>query len=872
MNSNQVRNKFFEYFIEHQHEKVASSSLIPAQDPTLLFTNAGMNQFKDVLLGLEKRSYTKAVSIQKCMRAGGKHNDLDNVGFTKRHLTFFEMMGNFSFGDYFKKEAIFFAWEFITKYLNLNIANLYVTVFETDDESYDIWNKDIGVAKDKIYRLGAKDNFWQMGDTGPCGPCSEIYYDRGIQFGCNNEDCAPGCSCDRFMEFWNLVFMQFNRQADGSLLPLKQKSIDTGMGFERICAIIQNKDSVFEIDIFKPIIDEIEKLTNIKYSEQSAELKAAFHVLADHIRASCFLISDGCSPSNEGRGYVLRKIIRRAALFKQKLTDKSIFSQLSQTVINEMGNIYPELISNKQMIVNVLENEVEKFATNLVRGRLILEKYISSDSTENSQDLIISGSQAFKLYDTYGFPLEVTKLISQEKGYLVDELGFESEMLKQKEQSGKKTTSELKQIELDENLTTQFIGYNISENESNIVAILSDDKLIDLLSEGSIGWIITKESPFFVETGGQVNDKGWIEVNKVKTEILDLKKLNNNKAIAIKLKTKVMLKVGDKIKSIVDLDTRINTMKNHTATHLLQAALIQILGKQVKQSGSVVSPDYLRFDFTFHRNLTNEEIKEVEDLINKKNRENIQVNVYQSTYKDALKNGVIAIFGEKYNPENVRVVDIPGFSAELCGGTHVHATGEIGCFKIIEVSALSAGNRRITALTGPKAIDLFQQDFNTIKSLSQEFKIKPEEIYATILKQKENLKELQTQIHKLKKQGWQTEVNNWLLKIQNINGLPFLFLGLEGYENSDLKEIITTLKNNKPGFYFIISNTDSASVFTTALSSEFGNKIDLKDFSQWLKTQCNIRGGGKDLIQGGGPIYDNSLKNKVVNWIETHSK
>ncbi|MDR3646472.1 MAG: alanine--tRNA ligase [Candidatus Babeliales bacterium] len=863
MKSIEIRNKFFDFFIKNKHEKCASSSLIPAQDPTLLFTNAGMNQFKDVLLGLEKRSYVRAVTIQKCMRAGGKHNDLDNVGFTKRHLTFFEMMGNFSFGDYFKKEAIAFAWEFITNYLKLDTKYLYVTVFEKDDEAYDIWNKEIGVSKEKIYRLGAADNFWQMGETGPCGPCSEIYYDRGISFGCGQESCAPGCSCDRFMEFWNLVFMQYNRQANGELLPLKQQSIDTGMGFERICSIMQNKNSVFEIDSFELIIHKIEELTGVKYSEQTDLLKAAFHVISDHIRACSFLIADGCSPSNEGRGYVLRKIIRRAALFEQKLTNKSIFSELSQTVIAEMGDIYPELKTNEKLIKSVLENEIEKFATNLVRGKLILEKYLQANTNKT-----VTGEQAFKLYDTYGFPIEVTKLISGEQGFAVDEQGFEQEMLKQREQSGKKTTQEFQEVELPENITTEFIGYKELDNQSEISAIISENKISDKLAAGSTGWVITKQSPFFVETGGQVNDKGWIELGNKKTEILDLKKINNNTAIAVKIKPEFSLSVGDKIKSIVDKSTRIDTMKNHTATHMLQASLIQVLGKTVKQSGSVVHPDYLRFDFTFHRNLTDEEIKQVEDIINAKTRENITVDVYQTNYKDALAKGVIAIFGEKYNPEKVRVVDLPGFSAELCGGTHVHATGEIGCFKIIEVGALSAGNRRILALTGPKAIELFQQDFSTVKQLSQEFKIKPDEVVDTVLKYKEQLKELQTTLAKLKKQGWQSEVNNWLSKIEEINGAPFLFLSLQDFESSDLKEISNSLINKKPGFYFIISNSGDASSFISSVSPEFTPKINLKDFSVWLKDNFGLRGGGKDVIQGGGPVQEKSLEVKIKEWIK----
>lgn len=924
MKSTQIRQKFFDYFIKNGHEKVASSPLIPAQDPTLLFTNAGMNQFKDVFLGQEKRSYTRAVTIQKCMRAGGKHNDLDNVGFTKRHLTFFEMMGNFSFSDYFKKEAIQYAWDFLTKELNLKPENLYTTVFLEDDESYEIWNKQIGLPKERISKLGAKDNFWQMGDTGPCGPCTEIYIDKGLNFGCDKESCAPGCDCDRFMEIWNNVFMQYDRQFDGKLIPLKQTGVDTGMGLERLCSVMQNKESVFETDLFEPIIKKIEELTGISYNGKNHDpsihssfaslnqntqgerdfllkknnnstlvvsdfcdsknciepYKPAFHVLADHIRACTFLIADGCSPSNEGRGYVLRKIIRRAALFEQKLVTQSIFPDLASVVIEFMTPIYPELKINEVMIKSVLKSEIDKFAYNLSRGKNILEEYF----TETKNSKVITGEQAFKLYDTFGFPVEIVEAAAKERGWKVDIIGFEKEMEKQREQSGKKIEKE--KIELDESITTEFVGYKELEVESEIIAITS-------------GFIIPKKTPFFVETGGQVSDKGWVIINNQKFEVLDLKKIG--KAIGIKIKTekgdlssvmssdlsfealakeealakqeallcppKLYAKAGakeDKIIQKVDKETRTNTMKNHTATHLLQAALIQLFGKQIKQSGSVVHPDYLRFDFTFHRNLTSEEIIEVEKIVNLKITENFPVNIYETTYKDAINKGVIAIFGEKYNPEKVRVIDIDPFSKELCGGTHVNRTGDIGCFKITEVSALSAGNRRIVALTGPKAIELFQQNFNAIKELSQEFKVKPEEVVQNVLKQKEHLRELQNQIAKLKKESWKSQISNWLNKIEIINNTPTLILILENLESSELKEIATELNNKKPGFYFIASNQDEKSNFITFVANEYKDKINLKEFSNWLRQELKLSGGGKDnLIQGGGPKLDKSVEDKI---------
>jgi alanyl-tRNA synthetase len=496
MKSPEIRNKFYNFFIKHGHTQVASSSLIPAQDPTLLFANAGMNQFKDVFLGKEKRSYTRAVSIQKCVRAGGKHNDLDNVGFTKRHLTFFEMMGNFSFGDYFKKEAIEFAWEFITKEMKLPTHNLWATVYTTDDEAYNIWADQIGIPKDRIARLGEAENFWSMGDVGPCGPCTEIHVDRGPEFGCKElSDCGPACDCDRFLEIWNLVFMQFDRSQDGTMKELAQKGVDTGMGLERLCVVVQNKDSVYQTDLFANIIGKIEELTELSYAKQDALKQAAFHVLADHIRSSTLIIADGGAPSNEGRGYVLRKIIRRAALFAQKLTDKNIFPELSAIVVADMGEYYPSLIQNQKLIYKVLQSEIEKFATNLVRGTAILESYFNEASKKSK---IITGEQAFRLYDTYGFPIELVILMAGEKGFTVDTDNFEKEMAKQKEQSGKKVEDPLDHLELPANIESEFTGYQELETSSEIIALVAGNALVDSVAAGTDCWIVTRKSPYFI--------------------------------------------------------------------------------------------------------------------------------------------------------------------------------------------------------------------------------------------------------------------------------------------------------------------------------------------------------------------------------------
>ncbi len=846
MKSLEIRQKFFNYFKKQQHTQVSSSSLIPAQDPTLLFANAGMNQFKDLFLGLEKRSYTRAVSIQKCIRAGGKHNDLDNVGFTKRHLTFFEMMGNFSFGDYFKKEAIQFAWEFLTKEINLNPELLYASVYKLDDQAYEIWRDTIGLPEDRIVRLGEADNFWQMGDTGPCGPCTEIYVDRGADSStCSNAQCAPGCSCDRFLEIWNLVFMQYNRQPDGTDMPLAQTGVDTGMGLERLCAVVQNKDTVYDTDLFAPLIAETERLTGLTYETSPAEIQAAFRVLADHIRSTSCAIADGCTPSNEGRGYVLRKIIRRAALFAQKLSDKNIFPELSQVVVNEFGQLYPELISARLLIKQLLTSEIEKFSLNLINGQSILKKYFSTQSSSRT----ITGEQAFKLYDTYGFPLELTQVIAQEHQFTVDTVGFKHAMEQQRLQSGKKVAAP-QEITLPDALKTDFVGYTELITPTRITALIFNGQVVTEVPEGEICWVVTEKSPLYVECGGQINDTALMMVGHRQAEIRDIKKIN--KAIAFECIAPTQLEIDQAITLSVDQQVRLATMKNHTATHLLQAALQIVIGKHVKQSGSLVTPDYLRFDFTHHAPLTLEEITRIEDIVNAKILENITLSITNTTYKAAVDAGVIAFFGEKYNPEDVRVVQIPGFSAELCGGTHVRATGDIGSFKITENSALSAGNRRIVALTGLKALELFQYDFNTIKSISHELKIPSAQLTTAIQTQKHDLQEAVRTIKQLKKELFATKIPAVIEQSLALkNGTRFMHMQLPDTTLVDLKEYAETLLNKQPGLVLLESHAgDKTHLFVGSSVDE--KTVDMKSLSEWLKAQ-GIKGGGTQRhFQGSG--------------------
>ncbi len=868
MDSFQIRQRFLDFFARNGHTVVSSSSLIPAEDPTLLFANAGMNQFKDAFLGKEKRSYTRATTSQKCVRAGGKHNDLDNVGFTERHLTFFEMLGNFSFGDYFKEEAIAFAWEFLTTDMQLPKTDLYISVFREDDEAYDIWNKKIGVPEERLIRLGEKDNFWQMGDTGPCGPCTEIYVDRGITRGCKQPGCAPGCDCSRFTEIWNLVFMQFDRQQNGSLMPLAAKGVDTGMGLERLCMVLQGKDNVYGTDMMMHLIKRIEVLTGITYATADSNTQAAFNVLTDHVRSSSMIIADGCTPANEGRGYVLRKIIRRAALFAQKLSpDLNIFVELADTFIDQFGGLYPELIASRILIKKLLFGEIERFTNNLTQGQNIIERYFEENTQAARTEL--TGEQIFKLYDTYGFPPELTRVLAHENNFTLDMPGFDEEMKKQQNQSGKKQKHAEQLFIVADNVTTHFVGYEKTTIES---------KIIFVHEEGDTIWVITEESPFYVESGGQINDTGSITVNGATYPISDLKKVGDlhHPAIAVKLsisrRTGIPtgpITTGDAALCSVDPVIRANTAKNHTATHMLQAALMKTLGAAIKQAGSLVGPDYLRFDFNHHEALSREQIDIIEKLINDKIRENIQTCISNTTLDDAKSKGVISFFGEKYNPENVRVIQIPGFSAELCGGTHVDSTGTIGCFKITSDTALSSGTRRIVAITGPEALNLYQQTFNTTKKLAEQFKVKQDEVVTTVQKLQDDYHKLQTTIKLLKKQLIKAQLPVWQQAIKLVGIVPFLYLVLDEVTIDELRLIAQELEKIHPGLYLLLSSDSSGRCnFLAYAAKGIEQKVSLRELGELLK-QHDLRGGGSaTAIQGGGTNVPVGLEDVLTQWLK----
>ncbi len=861
MKSREIRQKFIEFFSRNGHRPLPSSSLIPADDPTLLFANAGMNQFKNIFLGHENRDYKRAVTIQKCMRAGGKHNDLDNVGRTSRHLTFFEMLGNFSFGDYFKKEAIAYAWEFLTQELNIDPDKLFVTVYEEDQEAYDIWHKNIGLAADKITRLGRKDNFWQMGDTGPCGPCSEIYVDKGPK---NDFEmtCKPGDECERFMEIWNLVFMQFNRHEDGTEEPLQKTGVDTGMGLERLVSFLQGVESAFDCDIFAPILDAISRYSGITYNQSTPEQKTAFRVLADHIRSTCLAIADGGMPSNEGRGYVIRKIIRRAALFAQKLGSSQLFADLAKDFIASFSEIYPELGVNKTLIVNTLNDEVNKFEQNLTQGVAIFKTYLSHAAKQK----IITGEQAFKLYDTYGFPLELTCLLAEDEGFAVDINGFEEAMEKQRLQSGKKTTAA--QTITPANLPeTAFVGYQAYRTTSKIVFLSNGREEVAKLAPGEEGYIVTEQTPFYVEGGGQIGDTGFLILQGAKIPVLEVKK-EHNSVVVHKVKAEHEINTGAEVTLAIDEEQRTATQRNHTATHLLQSALMAVLGDHVKQAGSYVSPDIARFDFTHHSAPTAEELRAVEALVNSSIMQAIPVVCNVTSYQEAKAKGVIAFFGDKYNPDAVRVVEVPGVSAELCGGTHVQNTGEIGCFKITESSALSSGIRRITATTGFGALKTFDQTMSIVHTATNLFKAKPEDLITLLAEKQERLLALEKELQKKEKELLLNKINQETTQAQNITGHPFAFIHVANGPAKDFRELLNMASKDFAGLIFLISTTEKGIAFAAQTGQE--QQLPLAKLAEHLLATCGLRAKAQgNFMQGGGVLAKEcNLEHEVIRWLQ----
>ena len=746
-----ARSRFLDFFRRHDHTIVKSSPLIPHNDPTLLFTNAGMVQFKDVFIGAEQLPYKRASSCQKCVRAGGKHNDLENVGRTARHHTFFEMLGNFSFGDYFKEKAIEFSWEFLVRELGLPADLLWATVYQEDEEAFGLWQKVAGLPAERIIRLGEKDNFWAMGNTGPCGPCSEIIIDQGEGVGCGREDCRVGCDCDRHLELWNLVFMQYERFPDGSIKPLPRPSIDTGMGLERLSAVLQGAKSNFECDLLFPIIARMEEMAEKRYGEDPNG-DISLRVVADHARAVTFLISDGVIPSNESRGYVLRRILRRGLRHGMMLgLQKPFLHQVTGTVIDLMQDAYPELEEKRQYVSRLTLHEEERFVHTLSQGLPLVEEDL--ERLRERGEAVLSGEKIFKFYDTYGFPLDLLSEIAGEKGICLDEIGFEREMEGQRKRGRASWDAALAIcVGLGGDVSvvpkSEFIGYQAMKGEATVLALLQGGKPIEEAGSPADVDIFLDRTPFYPESGGQVGDRGWISSGEGKAEVLD-----TTASIKGHILHRCQIKsgkfcVGDGVFCQVDETRRQSNANHHTATHILHAALRQVLGDHVQQSGSLVAPDRLRFDFSHFSPLTDRELRRIEELANTYIRSDISLSLEEKPLEEALKQGAIAIFDEKYG-EAVRVVTIPGVSMELCGGTHVRASGELGLFRIVSEGGVAAGIRRIEAVAGKAAWDLSQNQDELIREIAGKLKVKPSDVLPRIDRLMESLKEKEGELNRI---------------------------------------------------------------------------------------------------------------------------
>lgn len=833
MDTNQLRQTFLNYFASRDHTIVPSSSLVPTNDPSLLFTNAGMNQFKDVFLGRETRPYTRAASVQCCMRISGKHNDLENVGYTTKHHTFFEMLGNFSFGDYFKREAINYAWEFLTEVLKIPTEKLRITVHEKDKETEKIWLKEIKVDSKHLSRRGDKDNFWSMGDTGPCGPNSEIFYDYGKDFSKNK----------RYVEIWNLVFMQYNRLADGSITPLPQPSIDTGMGLERIATVMQNTNDDYEIDIFQNLIKEILTLTKVK-DQHNVSLR----VIADHIRASAFLIADGITPSNEGRGYVLRHIIRRAIRHANKLyITEPFFYKLVKPLVKQMGSVYPKLVKVQKTIERTLYQEEEQFAVTLNQGLKILNQEIAKLTSKT-----IPGDVAFRLYDTYGFPLDLTRDIAKERSFSIDEQGFNREMAKQRKtsRSFSKFTDYSKFPQIKGK--TEFIGYDKLTCKSNITGLFKDDQAVKSLSQDNKGIIILDRTPFYAEAGGQIGDSGNICTNNCCFQVNDTKK-QGEIYLHYGYIRQGKLKTGDKVNAAVDADKRQDTSINHTTTHLLHAALRQILGSHVEQKGSLVTNERLRFDFSHFEALTTQQIQAIEELVNQNIRADLPVKRELMTFNQAKKKGVIALFEEKY-ANRVCVANIGDLSAELCGGTHITATGETGLFLIISEEAIAAGVRRIEAITGRKAYLYVKNMSAKLKNAALLLKTKQERTIEKLQQTLQYDRDLEKELTQLKNELAIAISKDLITSAIEVHKIKVIATKLKNIDSKIMRSIIDKLRQELGSSVILLSTVVNKEIQLVAgISKDCTNKLNANELMLHVTRQISGKGGGRiDMAQGSG--------------------
>ncbi len=872
MKARDIRKGFLEFFGSKGHRVVSSSSLVPVNDPTLLFVNAGMNQFKDLFLGLEKRDYRRAATVQKCVRAGGKHNDLENVGVTARHHTFFEMLGNFSFGDYFKKEAVDFAWEFLVEGLKLDPARLAVTIFEGDSavprdvEAYDHWRRYF--APELIHELGRKDNFWSMGDTGPCGPCSEVHFHQGDHLPCAAPSClGVACECDRWLEIWNLVFMQFDRAEDGTLTPLPAPSVDTGMGLERITAVVQEVESNYDTDLFAPLLEAIEVRTGRKYRGGSSPEDVSFRVVADHIRATTFLVADGVMPQNEGRGYVLRKIMRRAMRHGKKLgVQEPFLFELVQPVVHEMQDAYPELVLARELVERVVRSEEDRFRTTLTQGIAALEEMLASEEVRKTK--LLAGSSAFKLYDTFGMPLDLALDIAAESGVRVDEAGFEREMETQRSrarESWKKSAAAP-----DRSLYGEIRGRSETRSEYygktqiadvRIVALTREGSEVTELRSGDKGEVFLDVTPFYPEGGGQVGDQGIIAGPDGVASVADTKSpvpgLIAHKVVV----HQGSLGVGQKVRAVVDEKSREGAAAHHTITHMLHAALRETLGPHVKQAGSLVGPGRLRFDFTHFAPLTTGEIQQIEGRVTEKILEDIEVRTVVLPLDEALKKGAIAFFGEKYG-EKVRVVQVADFSIELCGGTHLARTGQAGVFAIVSESSIASGVRRIEALTGAAAVDYLRSQRALVADASQSLHVRPEEIPSTLEKMREDLKKKEREIEALKMKLAQGGSGGEAAAATTMVGAALVWTPppLEGFDKKQHRQFVDDFKEkHRDRPYVAIStsvNEDKVSLIIE-VSPGLAEQVRADQLLKAVAPVIEARGGGKaERVEAGGRFPD----------------
>jgi alanyl-tRNA synthetase len=867
MRGDEVRAAFLHYFDQRGHRVVKSSPLVPYDDPTLLFTNAGMVQFKRVFLQEETREYTRAASAQKCLRAGGKHNDMENVGRTARHHTFFEMLGNFSFGDYFKEGAIEMGWEFLTHNLHLSTERLWVSVFKDDDEAANIWQKQIGLPSERIVRMGEKDNFWAMGETGPCGPCSEIIIDQGEEMGCGSSTCGVGCDCDRFLELWNLVFMQYNREQDGSLSPLPKPSIDTGMGLERIAAVVQGVKSNYDTDLFEGIIGRVEEISGARYGAD-ADRDVSIKVIADHARAVTFLLADGVFPANEGRGYVLRRIIRRALRHGKLLGIAGpCLTPMADAVVAVMGKAYPEVAEAKGHLTQILQREEERFSETLGNGLKILQEEMEGLKAQGEK--ILPGAVAFKLYDTFGFPLDLTEDIVQEEGMIIDLEGFERSMEGQRRRAREAWEGEIGKLPplyqqlMAEGVATQFVGYDTLQAFSEVARIIKKGRFVPIARQGEEVEIVTAQTPFYGEAGGQIGDRGAVSAEGLLIEVHDTIRPLPEIIIHQGVIKEGTVKQGDRVQLQVDGERRQATARNHTATHILQAALREVVGGHINQAGSLVAPERLRFDFTHYEAIDQDTLERIETLVNRWIWEDTPVLVEVMATEEAIAGGATALFGEKYG-EEARVLSLGEYSQELCGGTHVHRTGEIGIFKLLSESGVAAGVRRIEALTGTGALDYLRSQERELKEAAQLLRARPGDVASKLEKLIGDQRALEREIEALRRR-LATAGTTGGPEVKEVKGIKVVAFRADGVDHKGLREMGDGIKDKIESGIVLVGGAHEGKIsLVLMVTKDRAEQFPADELIQGIAEQVGGKGGGNPTLARTGSAkvdkLDDALK------------